>query len=386
MSNDGHSPGNSAPEGAEPRPAEEAAMTDISNSGRPAMQSFEAVLEKRDSGVAEFDIAPKSPVQRVQHFLHANPTAVPAIVLLLGIAGFSLIVGGRFLSSFNLSLIIQQVTIIGIIGIAQTLIVITAGIDLSVGAIMVLCSVVMGKLAITLGIPVPLAFAAGIATGAACGAVNGVLVTRLKLPPFIVTLGTWSIFFAINLWYSASETIRSQDVAKAAPFLQWLGTPVDVLGARFTYGSFFMLGLIGAVWYVLNRTAFGRHLYAVGDDPNAAELSGIRTSRVLFTVYVAAGVICGLGAWALIGRIGSISPQAGQTANLDSITAVVIGGASLFGGRGSIIGTLIGALIVGVFRNGLALSGVDVLWQEFTVGILIIVAVALDQWIRKVSA
>lgn len=361
-------------------------MTDISNSGRPAMQSFEAALEKRESSVAEFDTAPKSPVQRVQHFLHANPTAVPAIVLLLGIAGFSLIAGGRFLSSFNLSLIIQQVTIIGIIGIAQTLIVITAGIDLSVGAIMVLCSVVMGKLAITLGVPVPLAFAAGIATGAACGAVNGVLVTRLKLPPFIVTLGTWSIFFAINLWYSASETIRSQDVAKAAPFLQWLGTPVDVLGARFTYGSFFMLGLVGAVWYVLNRTAFGRHLYAVGDDPNAAELSGIRTSRVLFAVYVAAGVICALGAWALIGRIGSISPQAGQTANLDSITAVVIGGASLFGGRGSIVGTLIGALIVGVFRNGLALSGVDVLWQEFTVGILIIVAVALDQWIRKVSA
>jgi fructose transport system permease protein len=361
-------------------------MTEISNSGRPAMQAFETVLEKKDARVADFDVQPKSPVQRVQHFLHANPTAVPAIVLLLGIVGFSFVVGGRFLSSFNLSLIIQQVTIIGIIGIAQTLIVITAGIDLSVGAIMVLCSVVMGKLAISVGVPVPLAFAAGIATGAACGAVNGVLVTRLRLPPFIVTLGTWSIFFALNLWYSASETIRSQDVAKAAPFLQWLGTPVDLFGARFTYGSFFLLGLVAVVWYVLNRTAFGRHLYAVGDDLDAARLSGIRTGRVLFTVYVAAGVICALGAWALIGRIGSVSPQAGQTANLDSITAVVIGGASLFGGRGSIVGTLIGALIVGVFRNGLALSGVDVLWQEFTVGCLIIVAVALDQWIRKVSA
>jgi fructose transport system permease protein len=361
-------------------------MTEISNSGRPAMQAFETVLEKKDARVADFDVQAKSPVQRVQHFLHANPTAVPAIVLLLGIVGFSFVVGGRFLSSFNLSLIIQQVTIIGIIGIAQTLIVITAGIDLSVGAIMVLCSVVMGKLAISVGVPVPLAFAAGIATGAACGAVNGVLVTRLRLPPFIVTLGTWSIFFALNLWYSASETIRSQDVAKAAPFLQWLGTPVDLFGARFTYGSFFLLGLVAVVWYVLNRTAFGRHLYAVGDDPDAARLSGIRTGRVLFTVYVAAGIICALGAWALIGRIGSVSPQAGQTANLDSITAVVIGGASLFGGRGSIVGTLIGALIVGVFRNGLALSGVDVLWQEFTVGCLIIVAVALDQWIRKVSA
>jgi fructose transport system permease protein len=364
-------------------------MTDIgsSRSGAPA---FEAVLGKPDiqaaEQVAEFEVRAKSPLRRLQHFLHANPTAVPAIVLLLGVAAFSLLVGARFLSTFNLSLIIQQVTIIGVIGIAQTLIVITAGIDLSVGAIMVLCSVVMGKLAITTGLPPPLALLIGIATGAGCGAVNGVLVTRLKLPPFIVTLGTWSIFFALNLWYSASETIRAQDVATAAPFLQWLGTPVDVLGARFTYGSFFLLALLALVWFVLNRTAFGRHLYAVGDDPDAARLAGIRTGRVLFAVYVLAGLICALGAWILIGRIGSISPQAGQTANLDSITAVVVGGASLFGGRGSIVGTLIGALIVGVFRNGLALAGVDVLWQEFTVGWLIIVAVALDQWIRKVSA
>jgi fructose transport system permease protein len=360
-------------------------MTDIGSS-RPGAQAFEAALAKSDTRVAEFEVRARSPLQKLQHFLHANPTAVPAIVLLLGVAAFSLIVGARFLSTFNLSLIIQQVTIIGVIGIAQTLIVITAGIDLSVGAIMVLCSVVMGRLAIIAGVPAPLALLAGIATGAGCGAINGVLVTRVRLPPFIVTLGTWSIFFALNLWYSASETIRAQDVARAAPFLQWLGTPVDLLGARFTYGSFFLLALLGLVWFVLNRTAFGRHLYAVGDDPDAARLAGIRTGRVLFSVYVLAGLICALGAWTLIGRIGSVSPQAGQTANLDSITAVVVGGASLFGGRGSIVGTLIGALIVGVFRNGLALAGVDVLWQEFTVGWLIIIAVALDQWIRKVSA
>jgi len=359
-------------------------ITDVGD-GRRGVQ-VEAALEKRDARVAEFDVSAKSPLRKLQHFLHANPTAVPAIVLLLAVAAFSLIVGSRFLSAFNLSLIIQQVTIIGVIGIAQTLIVITAGIDLSVGAIMVLCSVIMGKLAVMVGLPAPIALIVGIAAGAGCGAVNGVLVTRLKLPPFIVTLGTWSIFFALNLWYSASETIRAQEVAQSAPFLQALGTSVDVFGARFTYGSFFMLALVGLVWFVLNRTAFGRHLYAVGDDPDAARLSGIRTDRILFTVYVAAGVICALGAWTLIGRIGSISPQAGQTTNLDSITAVVVGGASLFGGRGSIIGTLIGALIVGVFRNGLALSGVDVLWQEFTVGCLIITAVALDQWIRKVSA
>src|ERR1700724_2737163 len=145
---------------------EEGAMTDIGNS-HPAIPAFEAPLdkkdldkkdlEKKDDRLAEFEVRAKSPLRKLQHFLHANPTAVPAIVLLLGIAAFGLIVGPRFLSSFNLSLIIQQVTIIGVIGVAQTLIVITAGIDLSVGAIMVLCSVIMGKLAVTAGLPAPLA-------------------------------------------------------------------------------------------------------------------------------------------------------------------------------------------------------------------------------------
>src|ERR1700736_4385771 len=143
---------------------EEGAMTDIGNS-HPAIPAFEAPLDKKDDRVAEFEVRAKSPLRKLQHFLHANPTAVPAIVLLLGIAAFGLIVGPRFLSSFNLSLIIQQVTIIGVIGVAQTLIVITAGIDLSVGAIMVLCSVIMGKLAVTAGLPAPLALLIGIAAG-----------------------------------------------------------------------------------------------------------------------------------------------------------------------------------------------------------------------------
>jgi fructose transport system permease protein len=139
------------------------------------------------------------------------------------------------------------------------------------------------------------------------------------------------------------------------------------------------------VWYVLNWTAWGKHVYATGDDPEAADRVGIHTKRILVSVYALAGIICAIAGWVIIGRLGSVSPIVGQTSNLDSISAVVIGGTSLFGGRGSIFGTLIGALIVGVFRNGLALSGVDVLWQEFTVGLLIIVAVAVDQWIRKVG-
>jgi len=348
-------------------------------------QDHELVAAGAGGEVASFETGQLSLVHRIHRFFHANPTAAPAIVLLLAVVFFSSYVGRRFLHPFNLSLILQQVTIIATLGLAQTLIILTAGIDLSVGAIMVLTSVVMGKTAVVLGLPPVLALSLGIVAGAACGAVNGSLVTRFRLPPFIATLGTWNVFFALNLWYSDSQTIRFQDIQAHAPLLQWTGNAIDMYGAQLTYGSLLMLAMCVGLWYALKWTAWGRHVYAVGDDRSAAELAGIRTRRVLFSVYVLAGLFCGVAGWVLIGRIGSVSPQSGQMSNLDSITAVVIGGTSLFGGRGSIYGTLIGALAVGVFRNGLALAGVDVLWQEFTVGLLISVAVAVDQWIRRVS-
>jgi fructose transport system permease protein len=356
----------------------EHAMTDLPD--------HERVLAQADQRVAAFETHETGLVRRVQHFLHVHPTTIPALVLLLSVVVFSGVAGERFLHPFNFSLVLQQVTIIAVLGIAQTAIVMTAGIDLSVGAIMVLASVVMGRLAVTEGLPEAVAIAAGLGVGALCGLINGTLITRLKLPPFIVTLGTWNIYFALNLWYSRSETIRAQDIEADAPSLQWFGEAVAFLGAQVTYGSVAMLLTFLLFWYLLNRTAWGRHVLASGDDAEAARLAGVNTDRVLLSVYVVAGLVCAFAGWVLIGRIGSVSPQAGQTANLDSITAVVIGGTSLFGGRGSIAGTLLGALIVGVFRNGLALSGVDVLWQEFAVGLLIIVAVAIDHWLRKVTA
>ena len=376
---------------------------------------FETVLRSSQESVVSFEEERPSVLRRAQNFLHTYPTTVPFLVLILGIAFFTLplphfaagefqfasLTAGKFFRPFNLSLILQQVTIIATLGIAQTLIILTAGIDLSVGVIMILSSVVMGRTCVVYGVPLAIAFPLGFFVGFLCGAVNGLIVTLLRLPPFIVTLGTWSVFGALNIFYSRSETIRQQDIEAVAPFLQWTGTiikPYDAIanatgielvwlkGSVLTYGSILMVLLAAFIWYVLNRTAFGRHIYATGDDPNAARLAGIDTNRTLIATYALAGLICAVAAWVLIGRIGGVSPQAGQTANLDSITAVVIGGTSLFGGRGSIIGTLIGALIVGVFRNGLALSGLDVLWQEFTVGVLIIVAVTLDQWIRRIAS
>jgi fructose transport system permease protein len=318
---------------------------------------------------------------RLHDILHSNATLGPLFVLLLAVIIFS-ITADRFLEPGNLSLIVQQVMVVGTLGIAQTLIILTAGIDLSVGAIMVLSSIVMAKLAADEGVPGVLALLIGFGVGTACGLVNGMLVTRLRLPPFIVTLGTLNVFFALNLWYSKSETVRGADMPD---LLLWTGNTFNVGDTKITYGSIMMVGLFLAFAYVLKSTAWGRHVYAVGDDAEAARLAGVRTNRVLLSVYVVAGLICAVAAWMLLGRIASASPQAGGSANLDSITAVVIGGTSLFGGRGLVIGTLFGALIVGVLRNGLTLSGVDVLWQDFAVGILIITAVAIDQWIRKVK-
>jgi fructose transport system permease protein len=326
--------------------------------------------------------APSSLADRVHDVLHARSTLGPAIVLVLAVVGFS-VTTDRFLDPANLSLIVQQVMVIGTLAAAQTIIILTAGIDLSVGAIMVLSSIVMAKLSADAGLSGALALGVGLAVGTGCGLINGLLVTRLKLPPFIVTLGTLNVFFALNLWYSKSETVRGTDMSD---LLLWTGNTFNLGDTRITYGSVVMLGLFALLAYALRSTAWGRHVYATGDDAEAARLSGVRTDRVLLSVYALAGLICALAAWLLIGRIASASPQAGGLANLESITAVVIGGTSLFGGRGLIIGTLFGALIVGVLRNGLSLGGVDVLWQDFTVGILVIVAVAIDQWIRKVKA
>ncbi len=329
--------------------------------------------------------APGSTTRRLAAMLHGSPTVIPLAVLVLGLIVFSVVVGGRFFHPFNLSLVLQQVTITGTIALAQTLIILTAGIDLSVGAMTVLASIAMGRIAVDMGMPQEIALAAGIAVGTACGALNAFFVTAIRLPPFIVTLGTWSIFNALIQLWSGGQTIRQQEIEAAAPILQWTGTALQFGAARITIGSLLMLLLAAILWYVLNRTAYGRHIYAVGDAPESARLAGISTSRVLFSVYLIAGFICGLAGWLLIGRVGAVSPLGMMNANLDSITAVVIGGTSLFGGRGSIVGTLIGALIVGFFRNGLALAGLDVLWQEFTIGFLIIIAVSIDQWLRRIS-
>lgn len=348
--------------------------------------NYEAAASGAESQVAEFSDEKRGIIGSIQHALHTNPALVPLIVLVASIAIFGMLLGQRFFSPFALTLILQQVQIVGIVAAAQSLVILTAGIDLSVGAIAVISSVVMGQFAFRYGLPPEIAVVCGLAFGTAIGALNGWLVAVMKLPPFIVTLGMWQIVLASNFLYSANETIRSQDIAAEAPVLQLMGSNYNIGGAVFTLGVIFMIVLFLVLSYVLKHTAWGRHVYAVGDDPEAAQLSGVDVRKTLISVYAVAGFICAFAGWAIIGRIGSVSPTSGQLLNIESITAVVIGGISLFGGRGSIMGAFFGALIVGVFTLGLRLLGADAQWTFLLIGVLIIAAVAVDQWIRKVAA
>lgn len=348
------------------------------------ISDFEATLNKADTAVASFEKDDKTLVHKLRNFLRRNPTMIPALVLILSILVFGLI-QPRFLGVGALSTVLKQVTVTGFIALAQTLIILTAGIDLSVGAILVVSSLVMANLAVFSGVPVIIAVLIGIALGGVMGAVNGLLVTLMRLPPFIVTLGTLSVFESLKLWYSQSESVRNVDIEANAPSLLFFGQGFNISGASVSYGGITLILLAALLWYVLNHTAWGRHVHAIGDDPDAALLSGINVSRTLVSVYTVAGLICGFAAWIAIGRVGSVSPIAFQDVNLASITAVVIGGTSLFGGRGSIIGSVLGAMIVGVFITGLSLAGVDDYWQKFAAGCLVIIAVALDQWLRRAS-
>lgn len=286
----------------------------------------------------------------------------------------------NFLSGGNLALVIQQVMIVGTLAIGQTLIILTAGIDLACGAIMAFGGVLMAKLAVDAGWPPLLAIAAGIGVCALFGLANGLLVTKISLPPFIVTLGVLNVAFALTHIYSNEQTISGLPTELTA-----LGNTFPLGGTDVTYGSVLMIVLFLVFAYVLGQTAWGQHVYAVGNEPEAARLTGIPVERRLLTVYTVAGAVYGIAALLLIARTGVGDPQAGQTDNLDSITAVVLGGTSLFGGRGRVIGTLIGALLVGIIRNGLQLMGVPSIYQILITGILVILAVTVDQLSRKRS-
>jgi fructose transport system permease protein len=302
----------------------------------------------------------------------------PLLALLLTSAFFA-VKSDAFLHAQNFSLILQQVMVVGVLAVGQTLVILTAGIDLSVGTVMAFGQIVMTKLAVASGVAPLAAIALGILVCIGFGVLNGALVTGIRLPPFIVTLGTFNIALALTHVYSGDLTYSSLPSE-----LLFFGRTFHFAGADFTYGVVLMFVIFAFAWYVLTQTAWGRHVYAVGDNPEAARLTGVSVGRVVLSVYAATGLCVGIAAMLLAARTELGDPNAGQTTeNLDSITAVVLGGTSLFGGRGSVLGTLVGAVIVGVFRNGLTLIGVEVIYQYLVTGVLVILAVSVDQLVRR---
>ncbi|HEU5435405.1 MAG TPA: ABC transporter permease, partial [Telluria sp.] len=262
--------------------------------------------------------AARAPAVNLKQYLPSISTLGPLFALLAAIIFFAF-QSDRFLSGQNFSLILQQVMVVGVIAIGQTLIILTAGIDLSCGMAMALGSVVMTKFCVDLGMNPYLAVLCGMAACVLIGYINGALVTMIKLPPFIVTLGTLNIAFAATQLYSNAQTVTGVPDA-----MTFLGNTFQLGQTNITYGTVLMLGLYVLTWLFLRDTAPGRHIYAVGNNPEAARLTGIATGKVLVGVYMMAGLFYGIASLLSVARMGVGDPQGGQTDNLDSITAVVL--------------------------------------------------------------
>lgn len=296
---------------------------------------------------------------------------------LLGLIGLSIvlwIMTPYFLTVSNLLNVAQQTSINAIIAVGMTFVIITAGIDLSVGSLVAFSGVVLASV-LQAGVPLPIAILVGLGVGLSCGMINGLLITQGRIPPFISTLGMMS-------------------VARGAALLYTKGRPVSGFSENFRYlatGEIFHIPvpviIMGVVYiiahFVLNRTKLGRYAYAIGGNEEAAILSGINVKLYKTMVYALCGLLSGLAALILTARLNSAQPIAGNMYELDAIAATVIGGTSLMGGEGTVLGTLIGALIMGVLRNGLNLLGVSSFIQQIVIGSVIIIAVLLDMALKK---
>ena len=327
------------------------------------------------SNEAAADAAARASLQQKAFGLFAYPITGPLLALIVIIVVFSLTTS-TFMNGGNLSLIAQQSVVIGTLALGQTLIILVSGIDLADGAIMVLGTVVAGSL--RLARQSRCGVAAGLRRLRRGCLVNGLVITRFRLPPFIATLGMYTIVAAGARLYTQSRSFPIM-----SDFLAWPGSGLDFGAVTVTFGSMLWVVLTFILGYALNETAWGVRVYAIGNSPIAARLNAVNVTRVVFSVYALAGVFYAFAAWQALGRTPIADPSGYQIANLDSITAVVIGGTSLFGGRGGVAGTFVGTLIVVALKNGLTQAGIDSLYQQIATGALVMVAVGVDQYLGR---
>jgi ribose transport system permease protein len=279
-----------------------------------------------------------------------------------------------FATAANLTNVLQQSTIVGVLAVGMTFVIMTGGIDLSIGSLVALSGVVIG-VTLQRGAPVPLAMLLGLLTGTIGGALNGIMITRGPLPPFIATLGMMSIARGGALLLSDGRPVSGFPASlRALASGSVMGVPAPVV---------LMLSLYAVGYVVLTRTVLGRYLYAIGGNEEATRLAGVSVRMVKASAYAISGLSAAVCSTLLVARLDSAQPVAGIGYELDAIAAVVIGGTSLLGGSGSVLGTLFGALIMSVLRNGLNLLGVSSYLQQVAIGVVIIAAVLIDMALRR---
>jgi ribose/xylose/arabinose/galactoside ABC-type transport system permease subunit len=307
-------------------------------------------------------------------WLASKGRQVGTLLGLLLLGGLLSILSPHFLTVSNLLNVLEQTSINAVIAAGMTFVIISGGIDLSVGSI-VACSGVLLASALQAPLAPPLAVAVGLAAGAACGLVNGLLITHGRLPPFIATLGMMSVARGAALVFTEGRPVSGFEAGfRSLATARVLGVPAPVLAAAVVYLLAHLL---------LSRTRFGRYVYAIGGNEEATRLSGVAVRFHKAMVYVLCGVTSALAAVLLTARLNSAQPIAGMMYELDAIAATVIGGTSLLGGSGTLGGTLVGALIMGVLRNGLNLLGVSSFLQQIVIGVVIIAAVLVDSMLKR---
>ncbi|WP_425645076.1 ABC transporter permease [Agrobacterium leguminum] len=299
-----------------------------------------------------------------------SPLALP----LAGLIVVSILMGlanDNFFSLNNIMNVLRQVSVVGILAVGMTFVILTGGIDLSVGAVMALVGTLSAGLMVNSGLPASVALPAGLFIGLGIGIFNGALVAWGKMPAIIVTLATMGMARGLGLIYSGGYPVSG-----IPSWISWFGVgrigvvPVPVV---------IMVVIYAIAWVLLQRTAFGRHVYALGGNELAARLSGVKTQRVKLAVYGISGVTAALAALILTGRLMSGQPNAGVGFELDAIAAVVLGGTAIAGGRGLILGTLIGAVLLGILNNGLNLMGINPYLQDVIKGGIILLAIYIGR-------
>ena len=313
---------------------------------------------------------------------HQKLLAFASLILLL--IGFS-IASPNFMQTSNMIAILQATSVNGVLAVAATLVIITGGIDLSVGTLMTFCAVIAGVVLTNLGLPLPIGVIAAIGAGAFCGLCSGTFIAKMKIPPFIATLGMMLILKGLSLVISGTRPIYFNDTPGFDKISR--GSLIgDIIPALPIPNGVLILFLVAiAASYILGRTVLGRYTFALGSNEEAVRLSGVNTDRWKMSVYALAGSICGIAGILIASRLNSAQPALGLGYELEAIAAVVIGGTSLSGGRGTILGTIIGALIMAVLTNGLRVLSVAQEWQTVVTGAIIILAVYADM-VRKRKA